>query len=48
MDFFIYYFYLERVPHVYVGAWALCCFYSLISTQTFRRALTVSVDNSVA
>ena len=22
---------------VYVGAWALCCFHSLISTQTFRR-----------
>ena len=21
-------------PHVYVRAWALCCFYSLISTQT--------------
>ena len=28
-----------------VGAWALCCFHSLISTQTFRRALTASVDS---
>ena len=24
-------------PHVYVCAWALGCFYSLISTQTFQR-----------
>ena len=31
--------------HVYVRAWALVCFYSLISTQTFRRALTASVDS---
>ena len=30
---------------VYVGAWELGCFYSLISTQTFRRALTASVDS---
>ena len=33
--------------HVYVRAWALGCFHSLISTQTFRRALTAwtaSVD----
>ena len=30
-------------PHVYVRAWALGCFYSHISTQTFRRALTASV-----
>ena len=22
-------------PHVYVHAWALCCIYSLVSTQTF-------------
>ena len=29
-------------PHVYVRAWALGCFHSLISTQTFRRALTAS------
>ena len=29
-------------PHVYVRAWALGCFYSHISTQTFRRALTAS------
>ena len=26
-------------PHVYVPAWALGCFYTHISTQTFRRAL---------
>ena len=31
-------------PHVYVRAWALGCFYSHISTQTFRRALTASVQ----
>ena len=32
--------------HVYVRAWALWgCFHSLISTQTFRRALTASVDS---
>ena len=34
-------------PHVYVRAWALVCFYSNISTQTFRRALTASVDSYV-
>ena len=32
-------------PHVYVSAWALGYFYSHISTRTFRRALTVSVDS---
>ena len=33
-------------PHVYVRAWALLgCFHSLISTETFRRALTASVDS---
>ena len=31
--------------HVYVGAWALGCFHSHISTQTIRRALTASVDS---
>ena len=30
--------------HVYVRAWALGCFRSLISTQTFGRVLTESVD----
>ena len=30
---------------VYVRAWALGCFHSLISTQTFRRAPTASVDS---
>ena len=33
------------VSHVYVRAWALGCFYSHSSTQTFRRALTASVDS---
>ena len=32
-------------PHVYVYAWVLGCFHSLISTKTFQRALTASVDN---
>ena len=32
-------------PHVYVRARALGCFHSLISTRTFRRALTASVDS---
>ena len=31
--------------HVYVRALALGCFYSLISTRTFRRALTGSLDS---
>ena len=31
--------------HVYIRALALGCFYSLINTQTFRRALTASVDS---
>ena len=31
--------------HVYVRARALGCFHSLISTETFRRALTGSVDS---
>ena len=30
--------------HVYVHAWMLGCFHSLISSQTFRRALTALVD----
>ena len=33
--------------HIYVGACALGCFHSLISTQTFRRALTATVDSCV-
>ena len=32
-------------PHVYMRAWALGCFYSHISTQTFLRALTMLVDS---
>ena len=32
-------------PHVYMRALALGCFHSLISTQIFWRALTVSVDS---
>ena len=31
--------------HVYVRAWALGCFYSHVSTRTFRRALTASLDS---
>ena len=31
--------------HVYVRAWVLGCFHSLISTRTFRRALTASADS---
>ena len=31
--------------HVYVGAWALGCFYSYISTRSFRRALNASLDS---
>ena len=31
--------------HVYVRPLALSCFYSHISTRTFRRALTASVDS---
>ena len=31
--------------HVYVRALALGCFYSQISTGTFRKALTASVDS---
>ena len=31
--------------HVYVGALALGCFYSHISTGTLRRALTASLDS---
>ena len=30
---------------VYVRAWALGCFCSHISTRTFRRALTASLDS---
>ena len=32
--------------HVYLGAWALGCFHSHISTQTFRRAVTASVESA--
>ena len=31
--------------HVYVRAWALGCFRSHISTRTFRRALTASLNS---
>ena len=42
-----FFFFLPGVdePHVYVRAWALGCFYSHISTRTFRRAQTASVDS---
>ena len=32
-------------PHVYMHDWALGCFHSLISTQTFQRVLTAPVDS---
>ena len=40
-------FFLPRAdaPHVYMCAWVLGCFDSHISTQTFRRVLTTSVDS---
>ena len=43
----LFYFFYPGVdaPLVYVGAWALGCFHSHISIQTFRRALTTSVDS---
>ena len=34
-------------PHVYVRALALGCFYSHISTRTFRRALTASLHGQL-
>ena len=34
-----------NASHVYVRALALGCFYSHISTRTFRRELTASVDS---
>ena len=33
------------VSHVYVRAWALGFFHNFISTHTFRRALTASMDS---
>ena len=33
------------MSHVYVRSLALGCFYGHISTRTFRRALTASVDS---
>ena len=48
---FFFFFFKSEVDasHVYVGAWALGRFHShmtnIINTQTFRRALIVSVDN---
>ena len=32
------------VPHVYVHAWTVCFFHSLISTQNVCNSLTASVD----
>ena len=32
-------------PHAYLRAWTLCCFQSLISTRTLRRASTASTDS---
>ena len=48
-ELFLFSFFLTGVdaPHVYVRAWALGYFYSHVSTRTFRRALTASVDSCV-
>ena len=45
--FFVLFCFLPGVDasHVYVCAWALGCFQSYQYTQTFRRALTASVDS---
>ena len=42
-----FFFFLPGVyaSHICVRAWVLGCFHSLISTKTFRRALTASVDS---
>ena len=34
-------------PHACVHASMLCCFHGLISTQTFQRAVTASVERLV-
>ena len=47
-SFFLFlFFFLPGVDasRVYVRAWALDCFYSHVSTGTFRTALTASVDS---
>ena len=46
-ELFFFFFFLPGVDasHVYVRVWALGCFHSLIGTQTFRRALTASLDS---
>ena len=45
--FFFFFSFLPGVDasHVYVLALALGCFYSPISTRTFRRTLTASLDS---
>ena len=42
-----FFFFLPGVDasHVYVRVLALGCFYSHVSTRTFRRALTASLDS---
>jgi len=35
-------------PHIYVRAWTPCFFHSTISTQTFLRVLTASMDSCAA
>ena len=45
-----FFFFLSLLPGAYmscayVRAWMLCCFHSLVSTQTFWRAPTASVDS---
>ena len=46
-ELFFFFLPVVDVPLVYVGAWALGCLHSHISTQTFRRVLTTSVDSCV-
>ena len=47
MELFFFYRGMDA-SHVYMCAWALGCFHSLISTQTFRRVLTALVDSCMA
>ena len=35
----------DLLYRVYVRAWTLCCYHSLIISQTFRKALTASVQH---
>ena len=43
--FFFFFLHGVDAPHGYVCAWALGCFHSHLSTHTFRRELTASLDS---